>query len=229
MGCDLILHLPQALGWRGSWTLSGGAKRGCSGSELSAMRGMPAGAGAFPITEGAAWPGEWEEWLRPPSPNLEPPPSFRAVLAEQRLGPTATICWKRSCASPSTAPGAQPSWACHRRFSLPEWQAGQRAGWAGAVEPVRTLGLSPTALDTDPASRGRRRCWAWSGRPRHPARHPPLAVTPVQVKVGGPERSPGEEVVSGTRPAAPSWVGAQGRRESQPSAQSRAEEAGGRS
>lgn len=58
------------------------------------------------------------------------------ALAEQRPGPTATICWKRSCARCSAAPGAWPSWACHSRFFLPEWQAGQRAGWVGAAEAL---------------------------------------------------------------------------------------------
>ena len=37
------------------------------------------------------------------------------------------------------APGALPSWACHRRFSLPEWQAGRQAGRWG-LQSVCGLG-----------------------------------------------------------------------------------------
>ncbi|XP_057605514.1 nascent polypeptide-associated complex subunit alpha, muscle-specific form-like [Hippopotamus amphibius kiboko] len=130
-----------ALGRRGFWTLSGGTKEGCSGSELPVMGGMPAKAGALRITEGAALPGAWEERLKPQSPH----------------------------------PASEPPWPG--------------------------------------TARGRQcRCQAWSRRPRHPAGHLP-EVTPVQVKVVGLERSPGEELASGSGPTAPLWAGARGRRE----------------
>lgn len=60
--------------------------------------------GDFPSTEEVAWPRGWDERVGPP----EPPPAFQPALAEQRLGPAATICWERSCVQ-LRGPQARPS------------------------------------------------------------------------------------------------------------------------
>lgn len=74
-------------------SLEGQGRAACSRSELPVLGGMRAGAGAFRIREGTVWPDGWDERLGLP----EPPPASEPALAAQRLGPTAAICWKRSC------------------------------------------------------------------------------------------------------------------------------------
>lgn len=109
----------------------------------------------------------WDDRFGP----LEPPPTFGAGTGRAVPRADSNHMLERSRVRCSAAPGAWPSWACHSRFSLPEWQAGQQAGWMGAARAPLSSGPSPTALNTGPATEGRPRCWPpiypclWWSRP----------------------------------------------------------------
>lgn len=145
-------------------------------------------------------------------------PRSSGALAEQCLGPTATICWKRSCACPARPPGPSLPGPVTGDFPcLSGRPAGRRGG--GGCSLCVAWGPSPHGSARWPWSSGPAWCQAESGSPCRPAGRPPLAVTPVQVKVGGRGGAGWPRL---------SWAGARGGRESaEPRAQS-VEEAGGR-
>lgn len=82
------------------------------------------------------------EWLGPP----EPPPSFSQHQPSSAPGRQQPYVGRGAVCVAPQAPGAWPSWACHSRFFLPEWQAGQRVG---AAEPLHGSSLSLMALNRD--------------------------------------------------------------------------------
>lgn len=130
--------------------------------------------------------------------------SGRGALAKQRPGPTATICWKRSCACPARPPGPGLPGPVTGDFPcLSGRPAGRRGG--GGCSLCVAWGPSPHGSAHWPWSSGPAWCWAESGSPCQPAGRPPLVVTPVQVKAGGH---------GGAGWPWLSWAGARGGRES---------------
>lgn len=132
-GAGPVLHAH----WR-SWNqkLLAASWRGCRGSELPVGGRIPVGQGPGG-TEGAAGRAGGgaaraaELWR---AGRAVPGADSNHMLEEE-------LCVSRA------APGARPSWACHRRFSLPEWQAGRQAGQRG-LQSVCGSGSIPPWLCT---------------------------------------------------------------------------------
>lgn len=85
----------------------------------------------------------WDDRFGP----LEPPPSLGAGTGRAVPRADSNHMLERSRVRCSAAPGAWPSWACHSRFSLPEWQlASRRGGWG--LQGLRSAPVPPPQLST---------------------------------------------------------------------------------
>lgn len=170
VGWDQFSMSAGGPGTRGSWPLAGGAAAGVS---------SPSGD-VYQWGRGQADPRE--QPARRVGAQLRPQSS--GALAEQRPGPTATICWKRSCACPARPPGpCLPGPVTGDFPCLSGRPAGRRGG--GGCSLCVARGPSSHGSARRPWPLGQARCRAESRSPCWLAGRPPLAVTSVQVKVGG--------------------------------------------